>query len=1013
MKRSKWVVSVLVLVLMLSMVSFKPMQSPVCSQVPIGYQGVEAMVLAAYQVWYGMPSHRCAFLPFEWPYDSRDRNVIRRHIREAKERGISGFVVDWYGPEAGVASDEDRGFMDQATTELFTQAEELQDFYVALMYDDQTVKYAESDPTKYESRVKKDLQYAKEQYFGSPAYLEINGCPALFIFPDDEVKPYLSWKDIKAHLGVPVTLLDRDPNPAEPDYDSNFEGFFAWVTATNGQWDPNGQEWGEEYLEWFYNVMQGVYADKVGVGGVWPGFDDSLAPWSENRFVSRYQPEGMTHDLTLKLAEDNNVEYILVGTWNDFEEGTDIEYGVRMLVDMEIKLDNGGPYPEVLIRSSPVKVVWSPVIPSADLEIWTTHDLINYEFIDKQPFSCGDYLSLTPGNLYELKIWTQIPPYSKWVKIRRIDPVPGVDPVVFETKTITVTSPNSGKNWQVNSSQTITWTSTGEVGDVKIQFSDDNGCNWSSITPSTANDGFFPWTVPDTVSNKCLIRVSETDGVPAGTSGMFSIIFIPSPPPEIALNRTQLYFGATTTSIVTGSQSVLIENNGGGTLKWEASSIASWLIITPPEGTGTGVISVSVTPSELAVGNHTGTITITDPNASNSPQEVAVNLTVKSPLQDQPPFGDFSTPLDNSTVSSSIPVTGWVLDDIEVESVKIYRKEKDLIYIGDAVFVEGARPDVKNAYPDYPMNYRAGWGYMMLTNFLPNGGNGPFKIHAVATDADGHQVTLGTKSITCDNANAIKPFGSIDTPTPGGTATGSNYINWGWVLTPKPNCIPTDGSTINVYVDGVNLGHPTYNIYRSDIALLFPGYCNSNGAAGYFSLDTTAFENGVHTIQWTARDNAGNTDGIGSRYFTIQNTGSSSGQLAHPQNFKFNSQQISSIPIDYNSPLRFRRSYDKTDNMKAISQTDKGISLLKIKELERIELLLVENENFVNGFLFSGNLLLPLPIGSTLRNASFCWIPGPGFLGDYRFLFVVKGKDGAFSKREVVIRIEPRFGVKK
>jgi hypothetical protein len=99
--------------------------------------------------------------------------------------------------------------------------------------------------------------------------------------------------------------------------------------------------------------------------------------------------------------------------------------------------------------------------------------------------------------------------------------------------------------------------------------------------------------------------------------------------------------------------------------------------------------------------------------------------------------------------------------------------------------------------------------------------------------------------------------------------------------------------------------------------------------------------------------------------------------------------------------------------MKAIPQTDKGISLLKIRELERIELLLAENENFVNGFLFSENQLLPLPIGSTLRNASFCWMPGPGFLGDYRFQFIVKDKDGAFRKREVVIRIEPRFGVKK
>jgi len=36
------------------------------------------------------------------------------------------------------------------------------------------------------------------------------------------------------------------------------------------------------------------------------------------------------------------------------------------------------------------------------------------------------------------------------------------------------------------------------------------------------------------------------------------------------------------------------------------------------------------------------------------------------------PFGEFSTPPHNSTVMSSVPVTGWVLDDVEVVSVGIY-----------------------------------------------------------------------------------------------------------------------------------------------------------------------------------------------------------------------------------------------------------------------------------------------------------------------------------------------------
>lgn len=131
-------------------------------------------------------------------------------------------------------------------------------------------------------------------------------------------------------------------------------------------------------------------------------------------------------------------------------------------------------------------------------------------------------------------------------------------------------------------------------------------------------------------------------------------------------------------------------------------------------------------------------------------------------------------------INHRIPVTGWALDNKGIACVKIYRAEvKNLVYIGDAVFVAGARPDVAALYPEYPDSTKAGWGYMMLSHFLPNGGNGIFTFHAIATDMEGTDVTLGTTSVTIDNANSVKPFGTLDTPTQGGTASGRNFVNWG------------------------------------------------------------------------------------------------------------------------------------------------------------------------------------------------------------------------------------------
>jgi hypothetical protein len=352
-------------------------------------------------------------------------------------------------------------------------------------------------------------------------------------------------------------------------------------------------------------------------------------------------------------------------------------------------------------------------------------------------------------------------------------------------------------------------------------------------------------------------------------TGLFGTAATTSPA-VISLNRTVLNYGADAVGNVTGSQDLLIANSGGGALNWTVSTDQAWISAIPASGVGSDLVTVGVEPSGLSAGTYTGSVNVSDPNASNSPQTVSVSLSVYSSTT--PPFGTFGTPMDGSTVRSSVPVTGWALDDVGAESVKIYGEENgSLVYIGDAVFVEGARPDVEMMYPDYPNNSKAGWGYMMLTQFLPNGGNGTYTLHAIATDVEGNQVTLGMKTITCDNANAVKPFGVIDTPTQGGEASGSSFRVQGWALTPMPNRIPEDGSTMNVFVDGVNLGHPTYNIYREDIATLFPGYTNSNGAHWFFDFDTTAYENGVHTIYLTATDDAGNTDGIGSRFFTIQN----------------------------------------------------------------------------------------------------------------------------------------------
>jgi hypothetical protein len=515
----------------------------------------------------------------------------------------------------------------------------------------------------------------------------------------------------------------------------------------------------------------------------------------------------------------------------------------------------------------------------------------------------------------------------------------------------------------------------------------------------------------------------------ANQSASDEISIIVDNKPSILLSRQNFYFGMDKKGNRTGPQRVLIRNSGAGVLNWTAAADRSWLDINPGSGKGNRSVELSInsTGTGLAGGTHTCKVTFTDPAAIDSPQEITVTLKVyqKSLI----PFGEFSTPLDGSTVNSSIPVTGWVVDDMQVISVKIYRdavhgEGSAPVYIGDAVFVEGARPDVEQAYPGYPFNYQAGWGYMMLTNFLPNGGNGTFTLRAIATDVEGHQVSLGTKTIICDNAHAVKPFGAIDTPIQGGSASGSAYFNWGWALTPLPNTIPKDGSTIRVWVDGVSLGSPVYNLYRKDIATLFPGYNNSSGAVAYYLLDTLHYEDGLHTIAWSVKDSAGNQDGIGSRYFNVMNTAQYSGTAMIDTLGTFGVEPgidyLVEAPADFSSPVYIRKDYPVNRPFQRVFPGDCGDIVIEIKETQRLEIHLQEiagpaedkeSTGWGNwrGYLASGNELKKLPVGTTfdMSRGIFYWQPGPGFIGEYRFVFFQRGQEGEINKRNVVIKILP------
>jgi len=524
-------------------------------------------------------------------------------------------------------------------------------------------------------------------------------------------------------------------------------------------------------------------------------------------------------------------------------------------------------------------------------------------------------------------------------------------------------------------------------------------------------------------------RAVNSSGSKGPASDAVMVTALLSTAPVLSLSRNSLTFGLSQGGTPTSAQSVLVTNVGaaGTTINWTAVSDKAWLQVQPASGTGNGLIQVGILGTGLTPGTYTGHVTVDDPLAADSPQTITVQLAVYASGADANPFGAFDLPADNATVASSIPVSGWALDDIGVGSVTIKRypvasdpagsvEADGLISVGQATFVRGARPDVEGSYPTYPLADRAGWGYMLLTNFLPNQGNGVFTLVAVAADTTGHSVRLGEKTINVDNQNATLPFGAIDTPTQGGTASGSVYYNFGWALTPPPASIPTDGSTIWVWVDGAPLGHPSYNNYRADIATLFPGYANSLGAVGVYNLNTTLYTDAVHTIVWSVTDSAGRADGIGSRYFTIQNVsgGSSPASSTSAEDAAATAvDRIGGWAEDRRTPVYIRRGIDFDSAAETLLPDGEGAFRLSVPAVTRIAVypaaaVSSEREETMTGrgarilnknapsagryeaYELAMGRLQRLPVGASFDpvDGVLYWQPGPGFLGEYTFVVV-------------------------
>jgi hypothetical protein len=603
----------------------------------------------------------------------------------------------------------------------------------------------------------------------------------------------------------------------------------------------------------------------------------------------------------------------------------------------------------------------------------------------------------------------------------RVDPHEFPTPTSFYFKRVKLAALETA-----NASYTVQWATSRTGGTINLYFDDDrdpsNGKTMFDSVSASALTGSAAWnTSARTQGSEWFIYVEHVDSG-GNTNGAYSMWPVrvdhnPASSTRLVVNRPTLNFGVVNRANPsvplrgTAAQTVRVSVVGatGTPPCWTVdNNLTSTYNVTIDGGgsskCGSGSFTVTLNPSNYfnvdGLGEARITVReVTPGSTANSPQYVRAFVRIMSSTS--APVGLVDTPAEGSAVAGSLPVTGWAVDDVDIASVKVYRDpaggESGLVFIGDAVRVDDARPDIEFGNPTTPFNYRGGWGYLMLTNFLPNGGDGTFRLHVIATDLEGNQTLLGSRTIIGTNGINQAPFGAIDKPEQGEVVSGAltAYHNFGWVLARGPAIAsPGLSAAANVFVviDGLAVGTPAGWTSRSDLSGLFPEstYPGITKAFAVYTFNPSVLTNGVHTIAWGVIANNGQSAGVGSRYFTIAGS-------------PLNSAVISADRLDVGPDLGRRA-------MTIGTIATVGPQTIVSHELSRV---VVDPFRGARGkydaYLVADGELRALPIGASFDESRgiLYWQPGVGYTGAYDFVVVRDRRE----RVPVRVVLKPHVGV--
>jgi hypothetical protein len=250
------------------------------------------------------------------PYDSTDPELLKYHINLAELSGIDVFAFNWWGP----------GDITDISLKTFCEvAEEVNTKVKATALIDGYCWYG-GYPLKKSIKI---FEYFLENYRDRRSFLHLENLPVIMFYQAGIYSPN-QWKDIRLELrrkGLDGIFLGGEC--FEDRFSPIFEGFEYYSPLSI-------RPFSESNLREEYKRSSIVCKNNNSICGlaVMPGYDDRQVRFP-GTVVARCGDA--CYSMTWHVAIEQNPNWIMICSWNEWHEGTEIEPSIEYS-DYYIKL---------------------------------------------------------------------------------------------------------------------------------------------------------------------------------------------------------------------------------------------------------------------------------------------------------------------------------------------------------------------------------------------------------------------------------------------------------------------------------------------------------------------------------------------------------------------------------------------------------------------------------------------------------------------------------------------------